>query len=66
MTTETDARTTREMEFGVRKSDLLEEILLTQGVAERKTTISILWNLLCEARGNRQLGATSSPVTKSL
>ena len=41
------------MEFSVKKFDLLEELQLTQGVVERKTTIPILSNLLCEAKGNR-------------
>src|SRR6202161_2688725 len=41
------------MEFSVKKFDLLEELSLTQGVVERKTTIPILSNLLCEASGNR-------------
>ncbi len=41
------------MEFSVKKFDLLEELLLTQGVVERKTTIPILSNLLFEAKGNR-------------
>jgi DNA polymerase III subunit beta len=41
------------MEFSVKKFDLLEELNLTQGVVERKTTIPILSNLLCEASGNR-------------
>ncbi|MGC2417609.1 MAG: DNA polymerase III subunit beta [Candidatus Acidiferrales bacterium] len=41
------------MEFSVKKYDLLEELNLTQGVVERKTTIPILSNLLCEASGNR-------------
>src|ERR1017187_9692985 len=41
------------MEFSVKKFDLLEELLLTQGVVERKTTIPILSNLLCEVEGNR-------------
>ena len=38
------------MEFSVKKFDLLEELELTQGVVERKTTIPILSNLLCEAK----------------
>src|ERR1700723_871528 len=50
---ETSARTAHEMEFSVKKYDLLEELQLTQGVVERKTTIPILSNLLCEAKGNR-------------
>ena len=41
------------MEFSVKKFDLLEELSLTQGVVERKTTIPILSNLLIEAKGNR-------------
>jgi DNA polymerase III subunit beta len=53
MTTETSVRTAHEMEFSVKKFDLLEELSLTQGVVERKTTIPILSNLLCEAKGNR-------------
>ncbi|MGH9691707.1 MAG: DNA polymerase III subunit beta [Candidatus Acidiferrales bacterium] len=41
------------MEFSVKKFDLLDELSLTQGVVERKTTIPILSNLLFEAKGNR-------------
>ncbi|MFZ0411860.1 MAG: DNA polymerase III subunit beta [Candidatus Acidiferrales bacterium] len=41
------------MEFSVKKFDLLEELNLTQGVVERKTTIPILSNLLVEAKGSR-------------
>src|SRR6202521_928185 len=40
------------MEFSVKKFDLLQELSLTQGVVERKTTIPILGNILCEAAGN--------------
>jgi len=40
------------MEFSVKKYDLLQELELTQGVVERKTTIPILSNILCEAKGN--------------
>jgi DNA polymerase-3 subunit beta len=39
------------MEFSVKKYDLLAELTLVQGVVERKTTIPILSNLLCEAKG---------------
>jgi DNA polymerase III subunit beta len=53
MSPETSVRTAHEMEFSVKKYDLLEELSLTQGVVERKTTIPILSNLLCEAKGNR-------------
>jgi DNA polymerase III subunit beta len=41
------------MEFSVKKFDLLNELSLTQGVVERKTTIPILGNVLCEAAGNQ-------------
>src|ERR1700739_4339095 len=41
------------MEFRVSKAALLKELNLTQGVVERKTTIPILSNLLCEAKGDR-------------
>jgi DNA polymerase-3 subunit beta len=37
------------MEFSVKKSEVLKELNLTQGVVERKTTIPILSNLLIEA-----------------
>jgi DNA polymerase III subunit beta len=40
------------MEFSVTKSALLNELSITQGVVERKTTIPILSNLLVEAQGN--------------
>src|SRR5262250_447112 len=53
MTPETSVRIAPEMEFSVKKFDLLEELSLTQGVVERKTTIPILSNLLFEAKGNR-------------
>ena len=41
------------MEFSVKKFDLQNELDLTQGVVERKTTIPILSNLLFEASGSR-------------
>jgi len=41
------------MEFSVTKSALLNELNITQGVVERKTTIPILSNLLVEARDGR-------------
>src|SRR5271168_2697460 len=53
------------MEFSVKKFDLLEELLLTQGVVERKTTIPILSNLLCEAKGN-QLTITATDLELSI
>ncbi len=53
------------MEFSVKKFDLLEELNLTQGVIERKTTIPILSNLLCEAKGNR-LAITATDLELSI
>lgn len=41
------------MEFSVKRSDLLNELNMAQGVVERKTTIPILSNLLVEAKGDR-------------
>jgi DNA polymerase-3 subunit beta len=46
-------RKTEPMEFSVKKFDLLDELDLTQGVVERKTTIPILSHLLCEAKGGQ-------------
>jgi DNA polymerase-3 subunit beta len=37
------------MEFSVQRADLLKELMLSQGVIERKTTIPILSNILLEA-----------------
>jgi DNA polymerase-3 subunit beta len=41
------------MEFTVSKADLVRELSLTQGVVERKATIPILSNILCEAAGEK-------------
>jgi DNA polymerase-3 subunit beta len=49
------------MEFSAKKFELLAELELTQGVVERKTTIPILANLLCEAKGN-QLAITATDL----
>lgn len=40
------------MEFSAKKSEILKELNLTQGVVERKTTLPILSNLLLEAQGS--------------
>ena len=40
------------MELVVRKTDLLRELQLFQGIVERKNTIPILANVLLEAKGN--------------
>ena len=53
------------MEFSVKKFDLLEELELTQGVVERKTTIPILSNILFEAHGNR-LSITATDLELSI
>ena len=52
------------MELSVRKSDLLRELQLFQGIVERKNTIPILANVLIEANGdsNMQLLATDLEV----
>jgi len=52
------------MEFSVNKADLLRELSLTQGVVERKTTIPILANILCEVKGGRlSITATDLELT---
>src|ERR1700757_4980776 len=56
---------TQSMEFSVTKSALLNELTTTQGVVERKTTIPILSNLLCEAKGN-QLAITATDLELSI
>jgi DNA polymerase III subunit beta len=53
------------MEFSVKKFDLLDELNMTQGVIERKTTIPILSHLLCEAKGNR-LSITATDLELSI
>ena len=52
------------MELSVRKSDLLRELQLFQGIVERKNTIPILANVLIEANGDSdmQLLATDLEV----
>jgi DNA polymerase-3 subunit beta len=40
------------MEFTIKKSEILREVNLTQGVVEKKTTIPILANLLIDASGD--------------
>jgi DNA polymerase-3 subunit beta len=53
------------MEFTLKRADLLDELALTQGVVERKTTIPILSNLLFEAAGNR-LSITATDLELSI
>jgi DNA polymerase-3 subunit beta len=40
------------MEIIVRKNDLVKELFLVQGIVERKNSIPILSNVLCEATGS--------------
>src|ERR1700677_1216817 len=53
------------MEFSVKRSDLLDELEMTQGVVERKTTIPILSNLLVEAKDGR-LNITAADLELSI
>ncbi|MGC2422321.1 MAG: DNA polymerase III subunit beta [Candidatus Acidiferrales bacterium] len=53
------------MEFTVKKFDLVGELEMTQGVVERKTTIPILSNILCEVKGNR-LAITATDLELSI
>ena len=53
------------MEITVSKSDLLKELVATQGVVERKTTIPILSNFLFEAAGDK-LSITATDLDISL
>ena len=51
------------MELVVRKTDLLKELQLFQGIVERKNTIPILANVLLEAKGDElHLAATDLEV----
>jgi DNA polymerase-3 subunit beta len=52
------------MEITVRKSDLVKELQLVQGIVERKNSIPILSNVLCEARaGELRIAATDLDVS---
>ena len=51
------------MELVVRKTDLLKELQLFQGIVERKNTIPILANVLMEAKGDKvRMAATDLEV----
>jgi len=43
------------MDLSVRKSDLLRELQLFQGIIERKNTIPVLANILIETKGNNEV-----------
>lgn len=52
------------MEIKVRKSDLVRELHLVQGIVERKNSIPILSNVLAEARGSEvRISATDLEVS---
>ncbi len=51
------------MELVVRKTDLLRELQLFQGIVERKNTIPILANVLLEAKATKS--SCSRPISKS-
>ena len=52
------------MEIIVRKNDLVKELFLVQGIVERKNSIPILSNVLCEARGSElRISATDLDVS---
>jgi DNA polymerase-3 subunit beta len=52
------------MEISVRKSDLVRELHLVQGIVERKSSIPVLSNVLAEARGGElRISATDLDVS---
>jgi DNA polymerase-3 subunit beta len=52
------------MEILVRKNDLVKELHLVQGIVERKNSIPILSNVLCEAKGGElRISATDLDVS---
>jgi hypothetical protein len=52
------------MEISIRKSDLVRELQLVQGIVERKTSIPVLSNVLVEAKGAElKLAATDLDVS---
>src|SRR5262245_17671739 len=52
------------MEITVRKNDLVRELHLVQGIVERKNSIPILSNVLCEAKGDElRISATDLDVS---
>jgi DNA polymerase-3 subunit beta len=52
------------MEITVRKTDLVKELFLVQGIVERKTSIPILSNVKCEAKGSElRISATDLEVS---
>ncbi len=53
------------MEFKVNKSDFFPEIMLGQGIVERKSTLPILSNILIEAKEN-QITITSTDLEVAL
>ena len=54
------------MELSVRKSDLLRELQLFQGIVERKNTIPILANVLIEANGDSSVRLVATDLEVGL
>ena len=50
------------MELVVRKTDLLRELQIFQGIVERKNTIPILANVLMDAKGSEVRLLATDPV----
>ena len=48
------------MEIRVQRNDLAKELQLVQGIVERKSSIPILQNVLCEARSGELKGKMGS------
>ena len=53
------------MELVVRKTDLLRELQLFQGIVERKNTIPILANVLLEAKGDESEASRHRPRSRA-
>ena len=54
------------MELTIRKSDLLRELQLFQGIVERKNTIPILGNVLIQANGDGQVNLVATDLEVGL
>ncbi len=54
------------MELTIRKSDLLRELQLFQGIVERKNTIPILANVLIQANGDGQVNLVATDLEVGL
>ncbi len=54
------------MEFSVKRTDLLRELQLFQGIIERKNTIPILANILVEANGEKEVNLLATDLEVGL